>query len=62
MRVSTGGDVSYAPSIEQPVMVSRRGRGRDHSRGLDLEDKAYLEMIVVPMVVDRLLMIRDQAM
>jgi len=31
MRLSTGADVSSAPSIEQSAMVSRRGRshGRD---------------------------------
>jgi len=33
MRVSTGADVSSAPSIEQSVMVSEHCRGRDRDFG-----------------------------
>jgi len=32
MRVSTGSEVSSAPSIEQSVMIFGRGRGRAHGR------------------------------
>jgi len=32
MRVSTGADVSYAPSIEQSTTISRCGKGRERSR------------------------------
>jgi len=35
MRISTRADVSYAPSIEQSVMIFGRGRGRDCGRGCD---------------------------
>ena len=35
MRVSTGADVTTAPSIEQSVMASGRGRGRGRDRGRD---------------------------
>ena len=32
MQVFTGADVSPAPSIEQSVMISKRGRGRGRCR------------------------------
>ena len=35
MRISTGADVSYAPSIDQSAMIFGRGRGRDCGRGSD---------------------------
>ena len=35
MRVSTGADVTTAPSIEQSAMASGRGRGRGLDRGRD---------------------------
>ena len=34
MRVSTGADVSHAPSIEQSVMISGRDIGRDRDHGV----------------------------
>jgi len=33
MRVSTGADVTTAPSIEQSAMTSGHGRGHGHGRG-----------------------------
>ena len=33
MRVSTGSDVSFAPSIEQSAMISGCGRGHSHDFG-----------------------------
>ena len=47
MCVSTGADVSLAPSIEQFVSVS--GCGRGHDRGCDFVGLANLEEVVVPM-------------
>ena len=59
MHVSTGADMSPAPSIEQSAMIFERDRGRGRDRDRDLEeDVAHLEVIVVLMVVDRLLVIR----
>jgi len=39
IRISTGADVSSAPSIEPSTMVSGRGRGRDPDRGRDFEGR-----------------------
>jgi len=49
MRVSTGADISSAPSIEQSVMISGRGRGRGHccdfgGRGLGLMEADRVPM------------------
>jgi len=50
IRVSTGADVSFAPSIEhQSVMVSRRGCGRN----LEEDDEDLLEVDVAHMEADR---------
>jgi len=32
MRVSTGAEVSFTPSIEQSVMISKHDRGHNHDR------------------------------
>ena len=54
MRVTTGADVSPAPSVEQFTMVSRRGRGR--SRGRDFT--THLEEDVDPTVAGIVALIR----
>jgi len=61
MRVFIGADMSHAPFIKQSTMVSEhdRGRGRGRGCGRDFgEDVAHLE-VVVSMVVDKILLIRD---
>jgi len=42
MRVSTGSDVSSAPSIEQSVMISGRGRGRGRGRDFGRRGRGFV--------------------
>ena len=54
MCVSTEADVTPAPSIEQPAMISGHGRGRGHVCGHDSYfggDLAHLEKVMVLMVI-----------
>ena len=52
MRVSTGADVSSAPSIEQSAMISGRGRDRVVAAILEDEDLDLLEVDVDLMEAD----------
>jgi len=56
--VSTGADISSAPTIEQSVMISGRGRARVVIL-VEHEYVAPLEAYVALMVVDMVCLIKD---
>jgi len=59
MRVSTGADVSSAPSIEQSAMISGRGRDRVVAAILEDEDLDLLEVDVARIEANKVPLRKD---
>ena len=57
MCVSTGADMSYASSIEQSAMYSRRGRGRGPGRDFGV---AHLKLDAIFLVASKVLLTRGR--